>query len=259
MAAAVAIGQAVGYTSAGTVEFLVDGDGRFYFLEMNTRLQVEHPITEAVTGLDFVRAQIEIADRNSGRVPASHHWDETGTRPLFRGHAIECRIYAEDPDEGFLPSPGRITHLRTPAGPWIRVDSGAFAGWVVPTTYDPLISKVIAWAPDREGAVARMLRALMEYDLRGIKTTIGFCRWLLDTPAFRAGDFDTTTVDRMLESAKGSGAGAPVAIDPQLEGLVAVAAALYAHARASLRRPAPIAAAAEGAWVRQARMEALRG
>ena len=187
-AAAEAIGRAAGYTSAGTIEFLVDASGGFYFLEMNTRLQVEHPITEAVTGLDLVRAQIEIAqgatidailaDLKVG--PASGA--ASGVVPAFRpayGHAIEVRVYAEDPENGFLPSPGLITHLRPPAGPGIRDDSGAFEGWVVPTAYDPLVSKVIAWAPDRQGAIARMVRALTEYDLRGIATTIGFCRALI--------------------------------------------------------------------------------
>jgi acetyl-CoA carboxylase biotin carboxylase subunit len=212
MESAAAIGRAVGYTSAGTVEFLLDAEGKFYFLEMNTRLQVEHPVTEAVTGLDFVRAQIEIAQGKRFREPFSDAPGEKGSRNLSRGHAIECRIYAEDPDLGFLPSPGLITHLRAPSGPGIRDDSGAFAGWTVPTSYDPLISKVIAWAPDRAGAIARMVRALTEYELRGIRTTIGFCRWLLSTPGFEAGDFDTTTVDRVVDdyrkSAAQSGCGA---------------------------------------------------
>ena len=215
MASAAAIGRAVRYTSAGTVEFLLDADGKYYFLEMNTRLQVEHPVTEAVTGIDFVRAQIEIAQGKEVQEP----------RELFRGHAIECRVYAEDPEQGFLPSPGLITHLRAPSGPGIRDDSGGFAGWTVPTSYDALISKVIAWAPDRAGAVARMVRALDEYDLRGIRTTIGFCRRLLDTPEFLAGEFDTTTVDRMVEQRRETDPQ-----DPQVEELVAVAAAFHAHA-----------------------------
>ena len=159
-AAAAAIGRAAGYTSAGTVEFLVDASGGFYFLEMNTRLQVEHPITEAVTGLDLVRAQIEIAQGEKmsdvmGSDVVGSGFGRTG------GHAIEVRVYAEDADNGFLPSPGLITHLRAPAGPGIRDDSGAFEGWVVPTAYDSLVSKVIAWAPDRQGAIARMVRALI--------------------------------------------------------------------------------------------------
>ena len=156
MAAAAAIGRKSGYTSAGTIEFLVDASGEFFFLEMNTRLQVEHPITEAVTGIDFVRAQIEIARG------ARCDWP-TGMPPSANGHAIEVRVYAENPDEGFLPSPGRITHLRPPSGPGIRDDSGVVEGWTVPTAYDPLVSKVVAWAPDRSGAIARMDRALTEY------------------------------------------------------------------------------------------------
>ena len=125
--------------------------------------------------------------------------------PTFRsavpnGHAIEVRVYAENPDAGFLPSPGRITHLRPPSGPGIRDDSGVFEGWTVPTAYDPLVSKVVAWAPDRSGAIARMDRALAEYDLRGINTTIAFCRDLVRSPAFADAAFDTTYVDRLLEA-----------------------------------------------------------
>ena len=209
MAAAAAIGRKSGYTSAGTIEFLVDATGEFFFLEMNTRLQVEHPITEAVTGIDFVRAQIEIA--RGARLADLKVGTTTGTDtscpyvvPTFRsavpnGHAIEVRVYAENPDEGFLPSPGRITHLRPPSGPGIRDDSGVFEGWTVPTAYDPLVSKVVAWAPDRPGAIARMDRALTEYDLRGINTTIAFCRDLVRSTAFADAAFDTTYVDRLLD------------------------------------------------------------
>jgi acetyl-CoA carboxylase biotin carboxylase subunit len=195
-AAAAAIGRAAGYTSAGTIEFLVDTSGAFYFLEMNTRLQVEHPITEAVTGMDFVRAQIEIA--KGAKMDTIIAGPTTRTIEAA-GHAIEVRVYAENPSEGFLPSPGLITHLRVPSGPGIRDDSGVFEGWSVPTEYDPLVSKVIAWAPDRQRATARMLGALAEYDLRGINTTIGFCRELIQSPEFAAADFDTETIDRMLE------------------------------------------------------------
>jgi acetyl-CoA carboxylase biotin carboxylase subunit len=243
------------------VEFLLDAEGKFYFLEMNTRLQVEHPVTEAVTGLDFVRAQIEIAAGKAlkrDRESFSGSPGEKDSRSLFsgfQGHAIECRIYAEDPDLGFLPSPGLITHLRAPSGPGIRDDSGAFAGWTVPTSYDPLISKVIAWAPDRAGAIARMVRALTEYELRGIRTTIGFCRWLLSTPGFGAGDFDTTTVDRVVDDYRKSVARQ----DVELEELVAVAAALYAQAEATRPRPARRrATAGDSLWAKQARIDSLR-
>ncbi len=153
--AAAAVARAVGYTNAGTIEFLLDEDGHFYFLEMNTRLQVEHPITEMVTGSDLVRWQIRIARGEKIDLDP-----ETLLRP--RGHAIECRIYAEDPDNGFLPSPGRILELRTPGGPGIRDDSGVTAGLDVPIFYDPMISKLVAWADDRPLAISRMRRALSE-------------------------------------------------------------------------------------------------
>src|SRR5207302_9770617 len=165
--AAANVAKAVNYTNAGTIEFLLDGDGRFYFLEMNTRLQVEHPITEAVTGLDLVRWQIRIA--------RGERLDIDPARALTPyGHAIECRIYAEDPDNNFLPSPGRILDLRAPAGPGIRDDSGATAGLDVPIFYDPMISKLAAWAEDRPRAIARMRRALAEYLVAGIRTTVPF-------------------------------------------------------------------------------------
>ena len=231
MAAASAIGRAVSYTSAGTIEFLVDASGGFYFLEMNTRLQVEHPITEAVTGVDFVRAQIEIA--KGARLADL----KVGTTTEAVGHAIEVRVYAENPAEGFLPSPGRITHLRAPSGPGIRDDSGAFEGWTVPTAYDPLISKVVAWAPDRAGAIRRMVRALTEYDVRGISTTIGFCRDLIASSAFASAEFDTTYVDRLLEENGGKGA----RNDAQEE-IAAIAAAMWemVHRPSSIvDRPAP--------------------
>jgi acetyl-CoA carboxylase, biotin carboxylase subunit len=223
LSAAAAIGRASGYTSAGTVEFLVDAAGEFYFLEMNTRLQVEHPITEAVTGVDFVRAQIEIA-RGARLADTSVGHDTSVGLDFSRalGHAIEVRVYAENPDEGFLPSPGKITRLRAPSGPGIRDDSGAFEGWTVPTAYDPLVSKVIAWAPDRPGAIARMVRALTEYDLRGISTTIGFCRNLVRSPQFAAGEFDTTYVDRVLEQNGRTGEKSG-----ELEEIAAIAAAMW--------------------------------
>jgi acetyl-CoA carboxylase biotin carboxylase subunit len=221
--AASAVGRAAGYTSAGTVEFLLDGADRFCFLEMNTRLQVEHPITEAVTGIDFVRAQIEIA---SGARMADVLGKMAAPATEARGHAIECRVYAEDPEAGFLPSPGLITHLRAAAGPGIREDSGATGGWTVPTAYDALVSKVIAWGPDRAGAIARLVRALGEYDLRGIHTTIAFCRDLIQTDAFRAGEFDTTFVDRLLEAQSRSVNHDDAA---EHEELAAIAAALCAH------------------------------
>jgi acetyl-CoA carboxylase biotin carboxylase subunit len=216
--AAAAVAKAVGYVSAGTIEFLLDEDGRFYFLEMNTRLQVEHPITEMVTGLDLVRWQIRIArgerlDVDPERLLAPH------------GHAIECRIYAEDPDNHFLPSPGRISQLRAPAGPGIRDDSGASAGLDVPIFYDPMISKLVAWAEDRPAAIARMRRALAEYLVTGIKTTLPFFTWLLAEPAFVEGRFHTTYLDEVLTSRNGRPFVEPSA---DVEELAAMAAALQA-------------------------------
>jgi len=248
--AAAAIAKAVGYTNAGTIEFLLDEEGRFYFLEMNTRLQVEHPITELVTGLDLVRWQIRIA--------RGERLDFEPARALVpNGHAIECRIYAEDPDNNFLPSPGRILQLRAPAGPGIRDDSGAAAGLDVPIFYDPMISKLAAWAEDRPLAIARMRRALGEYLIAGIKTTLPFFTWLLAQPPFLEGRFHTTYLDEVLQSRNGvpfAAAGA------EAEELAAIAAALQATLS-----PSTSSAAANGSasvaqtWRAQARVEGLRG
>ena len=194
--AASAVARGVGYENAGTIEFLLDEDGRFYFLEMNTRLQVEHPITEMVTGVDLVRAQIRIA--------RGERLDLDPARLLQpSGHAVECRIYAEDPDRNFLPSPGRILQLRAPSGPGIRDDSGVTAGLDVPIFYDPMISKLVAWAEDRPSALARMRRALGEYLITGIRTTLPFFTWLFEQPEFLAGHFDTTYLDRVLRERNG--------------------------------------------------------
>jgi acetyl-CoA carboxylase biotin carboxylase subunit len=217
-AAAAGVASAVGYTSAGTIEFLLDEDGSFYFLEMNTRLQVEHPVTEMVTGLDLVHWQIRIA--------RGDRLDFDPRRALTpNGHAIECRIYAEDPDNGFLPSPGRILELRAPAGPGIRDDSGATAGFEVPIFYDPLISKLVAWADDRPRAIARMRRALAEYRVAGIKTTVPFFTWLLAQPEFDEGRFHTTYLDRVLRERNGRPFVEPTA---DVEEVAAIAAALQA-------------------------------
>jgi len=247
MSAATAIGKAAKYSSAGTIEFLVDAGGNFFFLEMNTRLQVEHPITEAVTGVDFVRAQIEIA--SGARLEAAIGLDATRAN----GHAIEVRVYAENPEAGFLPSPGLITHLRAPSGPGIRDDSSAYEGWTVPTAYDPLVSKVIAWDSDRPGAIRRMVRALNEYDLRGISTTIGFCRDLVGSPEFARAEFDTTYVDRLLALAGRDGAGA----DDMAE-IAAIAAVLWAEKRGPGKaRQAPLSGR-DSLWAERGRLESLR-
>ncbi len=180
--------KAVGYFSAGTFEFLLAPDGAFYFLEMNTRLQVEHPVTELVTGLDLVREMVLIAQGEKLGFAQSDL--ET------RGAAIECRIYAEDPASGFLPSPGKIESLVTPAGPGIRDDGGAYPGCVISSFYDPLISKLSVWAPTRERAVARMRRALSEYIVTGIRTNLAFHEKLFAHPDFVAGRYDTGFLDR---------------------------------------------------------------
>jgi len=190
---AVALVRKVGYVNAGTLEFLVDENREPYFLEMNTRLQVEHPITEMVTGIDLVKMQIRIAQ---GEALPFAQKDLTQ-----RGHAIECRVCAEDPEANFLPNPGRIETLRTPGGPGVRDDSGVYEGFEVPLFYDPLISKLVVHAENRREAIARMLRAVSEYRITGIKTTLPFFDRALRDPAFVEGDFDTGFVAR-LQAAK---------------------------------------------------------
>ncbi len=184
---AVALVKKVGYVNAGTLEFLVDKDREPYFLEMNTRLQVEHPVTEMVTNLDLVKLQIRVAQGE--RLPITQE-DVRQT-----GHAIECRVYAEDPERGFLPSPGRIVALRVPGGPGVRDDSGVYEGYDVPIHYDPMISKLVAWGRTREDAIGRMRRAVSEYKVLGIQTTLPFFERVMRHPDFLAGDFDTSFVD----------------------------------------------------------------
>jgi acetyl-CoA/propionyl-CoA carboxylase biotin carboxyl carrier protein len=185
--AATAVAKAAGYVNAGTVEFLVDDDGAFWFLEVNARLQVEHPVTELVTGLDLVRLQIEVA-----------MGEKVDLSPDLRGHAIECRLNAEDPANDFLPGPGLVRRLRLPAGPFVRVDAGVAEGGVIPGDYDSLFAKLLAWAPDRESARRRMLRALGDLEVEGIPTTVPFHRWVLETLTFREGSHDTKWVERAL-------------------------------------------------------------
>jgi acetyl-CoA carboxylase biotin carboxylase subunit len=250
-AAAAAVAKTVGYTNAGTIEFLLDEDRRFYFLEMNTRLQVEHPITEMVTGLDLVKWQIRIA--------RGEQLDVDPARLLQPfGHAIECRIYAEDPDNGFLPSPGRIVRLRAPSGPGVRDDSGATEGLDVPIFYDPMISKLIAWAEDRPQTIARMQRALAEYVVAGIKTTLPFFTWLLAQPDFVSGHFHTAYLDEVLASRNGRPFVEPTS---QVEEVAVIAAALQAMlgsspANGHTSRGAETLRA--GGWRAHARTDALR-
>jgi len=189
---AVLAAKTVDYVNAGTIEFIVDQHRHFYFLEVNTRLQVEHPVTEMRTGLDLVREQIKIA---AGK-PLPFTQEEV---PL-RGAAIECRISAEDPDENFIPSVGLITRLTEPSGPGVRIDSGFYQGYDIPIYYDPMIAKLIVWAETREAAIARMERALNEYDIGGIKTTIPFHLRALADPMFISGDYSTGFVDQMTVS-----------------------------------------------------------
>ena len=190
--AAVKLARAVNYVGAGTVEFLVaDTTREFYFLEMNTRLQVEHPVTELVTGIDLVREQITVAARRSALVFSG------GVR--WRGHAIECRVYAEDPDNNFFPSPGRINYLRVPFGPGIRDDSGVEMNSEVSIHYDPLISKLAAWGRTRDEAIDRLRRALDEYEVGGIKTTLPFFREIVRDEEFTAGRLDTGFISRFFE------------------------------------------------------------
>jgi acetyl-CoA carboxylase biotin carboxylase subunit len=189
---AVRVAGAAGYTNAGTVEFLVDQDRNFYFLEMNTRLQVEHPVTELITGLDLVHLQVRIAAGE--KLPFAQ--DDI----QIRGHAIECRIYAEDPDNNYFPSPGKITLLLSPSGPGIRRDSGMYEGWTVPIDYDPLLAKLIGYGTDRPQAISRLVRALHEYFVGGIKTNISLFRRILTDADFQAGRLDTGYLDRLLKS-----------------------------------------------------------
>ena len=192
--AAVAIARAAGYQNAGTIEFLVDADRNFYFLEMNTRLQVEHPVTELVTGRDLVHEQI--------RVAAGGKLSFTQEEIALIGSAIECRIYAEDPQNNFLPSPGRITRLEVPSGPGVRYDSGSYEGWDVPIYYDSLLAKLCVWAETRELAINRLSRVLNEYNVEGIQTTLPFFRALVTNKEFCRGEFDTGFIDRVWNNGR---------------------------------------------------------
>jgi acetyl-CoA carboxylase biotin carboxylase subunit len=246
-AAALRIARAVAYSNAGTIEFLVDRDEQFYFLEMNTRLQVEHPVTEAVTGIDLVQWQLRIACGE--RLTVS---DADALTP--RGHAIECRIYAEDADRGFLPAPGLLRAIQVPGGPGVREDRGLAPGCEVPVFYDSLVSKLVAWGGDRAEAIARMTRALDEYRFVGLTTTIPFFQWLLRQPDFIAGEVETTYLDRALAA---RGARPVVAADDGTERDAAVAAALAAWFRAHRASAAP-GGHGRGAWRLAARRDAMR-
>jgi acetyl-CoA carboxylase biotin carboxylase subunit len=249
-AVAVQAAKSAGYTNAGTVEFLVDSARNFYFLEMNTRLQVEHPVTELVTGLDLVHLQLRIA---AGEKLPFRQEDL-----VQRGHAIECRIYAEDPENNFFPSPGKITRLLRPSGPGVREDSGVYEGWTVPLDYDPMLSKLIVHAADRPAAIARMRRALDEYFVGGIKSNLPLFRRILEHPDFAAARIDTGFLDRLL-TAKAETATA----GNGLQEIAAVAAALFAATtpkRNGTNGAKPGLAKREepSAWKRAARTEGVR-
>jgi len=232
--AACRLAAAVGYVNAGTVEFLVDHERKFYFLEMNTRLQVEHPVTELVTGRDLVREQIRIA--------AGEKLGYTQDDIVFTGHAIECRINAEDPDANFMPSPGKILGLRAPGGPWVRDDAGVYEGYTVPRHYDTLMAKLIVWAPDRDGAIARMDRALAEYHVSGVRTTLPVLRRILRHPDFAAGRLDTHFMERLPAGHA----------DESRRSVAIIAAVLEAYERAG--RPAePPPAQGVSPWARAGR------
>ena len=237
--------RAVGYVNAGTFEFLLDPRGRFYFMEANARIQVEHPITEMVTGIDLVQWQIRIARGEPLTVDPARALTAVG-------HAIECRVYAEDPDAGFLPAPGRITALRGPSGPGVRDDSGVEAGFDVPVFYDSMISKVSTWAPDRAGAIARMRSALHEYQIGGITTVIPALLWVLAQDRFRDGAFDTSFLDGELAARAGESFSDLTA---EQTDLAVIAAALSAY----LSVPQATAAVAVGAtsWRQAARLEGV--
>ena len=249
--AAVHLARAGGYVNAGTVEFLVDANLNFYFLEVNTRLQVEHPVTEQVTGLDLVKLQIAIAAGH--RLPFA--WESITPR----GHAMEVRLYAEDPDNNFFPSPGKILSRRVPSGPGIRLDDGVYEGWTVPNDYDPLLSKLIAWGNSREETIARLRRALEEYTITGIKTNVGLFRRILTEPDFLRGDIHTKWLDDLLRRPRSA---APPADENQPVSSVSDAAAIAAaiwQANQSGRHSSPSAAPAAqpSRWKQEGRREQL--
>ena len=248
--ASVKLAREAGYTNAGTVEFLVDAARNFYFLEVNTRLQVEHPVTEMVTGLDLVKLQILVAAGES--LPFSQ--DDV----RLSGHAMECRIYAEDPENNFFPSPGQILSYRSPSGPGIRLDDGAYEGFRVPTEYDPMLGKLIAWGQDRAETIARLKRALEEHAITGIKTNQNLLRTILDDPEFVRGEIFTRWLDERLpdflaggkNTARGEGV-----VDREIED-AAILVGLLHHLASKSDPTANISSVEpESRWKREARLE----
>ncbi|MBI2500561.1 MAG: acetyl-CoA carboxylase biotin carboxylase subunit [Deltaproteobacteria bacterium] len=239
--AAVKLARAARYENAGTLEFLVDKNQKFYFLEMNARLQVEHPVTEQVTGIDLVRSQIQVA---AGKALTS--------LPLTRGiHSMECRIYAEDPDNNFMPSPGKITHLRNPEGPGVRVDSAVHSGSEISVYYDPMIAKLITWGNDRHEAVLRMQRALREYQIVGVKTNLLFHEALLSHPVFQKGRYDTGFVERSMGELKKE-------IHSGYEEIARLSVEIHRHEATHSRSLGSGLVAPESFWKREGRREGLR-
>lgn len=244
---AVKAARAVDYVGAGTCEFLVDADKNFYFLEMNTRLQVEHPVTELRCGVDLVRWQIEVANG----LPLPLEQEEI----VATGHAIEARINAEDPAKNFMPSPGKITYLRLPGGPETRIDSGVYPGYTVPMAYDSMIAKLIVWAPSREQAIGRLQRALSEFVVKGITTNISYLKRIIAHPEFLSGDYDTTFIARRGDELIADGNG-------ELARVALVASAVYQY-QIDQNRARRLDIAAQGAsaarsrWAEMGRLRAL--
>jgi len=240
--AALRIARAANYSNLGTLEFLVDTHGNFYFLEVNTRLQVEHPVTELVTGHDLVQLQLRIAAGE--RLPFQQ--DDIA----WRGWAMECRVTAEDPENQFFPSPGKIVQLREPAGPHVRVDSGVYAGWTVPIEYDSLLAKLIAWGPERDTAIQRLLRALAEYSIVGVETNLRFFGELLRDSEFREGNLHTEFIAKFFDRRS-----APAEPAEEIKMAVALAAATHA---ANGRQEIRIDRDAASPWLQAGRDQMLR-
>jgi acetyl-CoA carboxylase biotin carboxylase subunit len=244
---ALAAAAAAGYVNAGTVEFLRDEDGSFYFMEVNARLQVEHPVTEEVYGCDLVKAQIRVAEGQ----PLPWRQDQI----IPRGHAIECRITAEDPDRNFMPCPGRIEAVRNPSGPGIRDDSAASPGYSIPLEYDPMVGKLIAQGADREEAIHRMRRGLDEYRLDGLTTNIPFLRRLMDHPAFVEGDLHTGFIDQYGDDLLHTS-------DPWLDEIALIAAAVHGYrmrVKSALTQDEGAQKTPVSNWQRMGRARALGG
>ncbi|MGB9404032.1 MAG: acetyl-CoA carboxylase biotin carboxylase subunit [Candidatus Acidiferrales bacterium] len=244
--AAVKLARAGGYVNAGTCEFLVDEARHFYFLEMNTRLQVEHPVTETVTSLDLVKLQIHIA---AGERLALKQKDVA-----LNGHAIECRIYAEDPENNFFPSPGKIFDLTVPSGPGIRWDGGVYPSWTVLNEYDPMLAKLIAWGADRGEAIARLKRALGETHIRGIRTNVGLFQRILAEKDFIRGEIHTKWLDEFLERSKDSRTNPP---DRATEDAATIAAALWHMSHNGAPQPASNDGGGGSKWKSEGRHEQL--